>query len=380
MGILDAPSYSRTQADRLFGYASMAPTCGPAGLPAWKRALALSILGQSPARVLCLGDSTTAGVSADSYNTTPGTSVQDTANAYPRQLAKRLTALGVPADVGMTMPGSAGGPDAHWANVAGGVYGAGGGGIGGGQSVNMPAVGDGWNVTPGVLADTYKVWYWTASGTGTFSAQATGGTLVSVNTNTGTQGIASATVTAASASTANVVQLRSTVAGVGSIVFAIEFWNSATPNRVRILPAGCPGQDSGAFATGVAASASYGSRYVTRALAPNLTIISLGINDVYHGLSLATTQSNLAALAADAQLSGDALFMSAVPPSAGNVNGIDVSSINAWLLGIGGAYVDLQSRYARNMNGLGLQVSDKIHPNALGYYDMANVVADALLR
>lgn len=379
MGILDAPSYSRVRADTLFGYAAMASTMGPIGLPKWKQKLALSLLNQSPARVLCLGDSTTAGISADSYSTATGTNWQNTANAYPYQLAKRLTALGIPADVALTLPGGVGNLDPHWANVAGGVFTGGGVGIGGIQGANMPNVGDGWNVTPGGLADTYKIYYWTAAGTGTFSAQATGGTLVSTNTNTGTQGVGSVTVTAGSASAANVVQLRSTVAGSGTVVFAMEFWNSATPNRVRIMPAGCPGQDTNAFATG-SAGFSYGSRPVCATIAPDLTIGSLGINDVYHGVALSTTQANMTTLANDAHLSGDMLWMSAVPPSAGNAYGIDVSSINSWLLSLGGAYVDLQSRYGTNLYGLGLQVSDKIHPNAMGYCDIANVLADALVR
>jgi lysophospholipase L1-like esterase len=379
MGILDAPGYSQARANTLFGYASLGSTMGPLGMPHWKQKLALSLLNQSPARILCLGDSTTAGVSADSYTTATGTTYQDTANTYPRQLVSRLNALGIPSAIGMTLPGSVGGLDPHWAFTGGSLFTGAGVGIGGSQGVIMSHVSDSWTVTPGALADTYKIYYWTVSGGGTFSAQATGGSLVSVPTTSGSQTVASQTITAGSASTSNTVSLICTTAGAGCVIFAVEFWNSATPNLVRVLPAGCPGQDSSAFATGTAL-ATYGSRAVTKALAPDVTICSLGINDVYHALPLSTTQTNFYALAADAQISGDMLFLSAIPPSTGNAYGISVSSINAWLLSLGGAYVDLQSRYGTNFFSTGLQTTDKIHPNALGYRDIAMCVADALLR
>lgn len=360
-------------------YGTQASVCGPLGLPHWKQKLALSLLNQSPARVLCIGDSTTSGVNADSYTTATGTTQQDTANTYPRQLVTRLNALGIPAVIALTMPGSSGSVDSKWAFSGTAVYTAAGVGIGGGQGANLQAVNDQVVVTPGIAANTYKIYYWTASGTGTFTAQATGGSASTINTNTGTQAIATQTITAASVSAANTVTLKSTVAGSGSVIFAIEFWDSTNPNKVRIMPAGCSGAPSDYFATG-SATASYGSRAVTKAIAPDLTIISLGINDVRLGDSLATTQSNLTAIATDAQLSGDALFLSAVPPSTGNAYGISVSPINAWLQSLGGAYVDLQTRYGTNFYATGLQTSDKIHPNALGYNDIALVVADALVR
>jgi lysophospholipase L1-like esterase len=281
--------------------------------------------------------------------------------------------------MGMTLPGSTGGLDNHWAFTGGSLFTGAGVGIGGAQGVIMSHVSDSWTVTPGVVADTYKIYYWTVSGGGTFSAQATGGSLVSVSTASGSSVVQTQTITASAASSANTVALICTTAGAGCVIFGVEFWDSTNPNKVRVLPAGCPGQDTNAFATGTAL-ATYGSLAVCDKIAPDLTICSLGINDNYHSVALSTTQANMATLASHAQVSGDMLFMSAIPPSTGNAYGISVSAINAWLLSLGGAYIDLQTRYGTNFFATGLQTTDKIHPNALGYFDIASVVANALVR
>lgn len=350
--------------------------CGPIYLPKWKQKLNLSLLGQSPARVICLGDSTTSGVNADSYTTTPGTIWQNTANTYPYQLAKFLTALGVTADVALALPGSSGSPDAHWAFSGGSSYAAPTVGIGGAQGALLPSVGSQIVVTPGGLANTYKIYYYQSSGSGTITATATGGSATTINANATPAGIVSTTITAASASTSNTVTLACTVAGSGVVVVGIEFWNSATPNRVRIFPCGASGQPSASFAD----STAYGSSATALAFAPDLTIISLGLNDVRLGTALATTISRLTTLANNARLTGDALFMSAVPAGTGSAGPIDVTSLNNYLAGVGGAYIDLQARYGRNMYAQGLQSSDQIHPNAMGYGDIARVVTNSLLR
>lgn len=373
MGILDVPSYSRVQADARFFAENHA---GPANLPKWKQKLNLSLLGQSPARLLCLGDSTTSGVSADSYTTTPGTTWQNTPNAYPWQLAKILAAQGIPADVALATPGSSGSVDSHWTFSAGASYSAPTVGLGGSEGVTLPSVNAQTVCTPGFAADTYKIYYYQSSGSGTFTAQATGGTLTTINCNATPAGIVTRTITAASASTSNTVTMICTVLGSGCVIVGIEYWNSANPNRVRIFPAGASGQPTSSFADATA----YGSSATALALAPDLTVISLGLNDVRTGVATATTISRLTTLANNARLTGDALLMSAVPAGTGSAGPIDVTALNAALAAVGGAYIDLQARYGRTMFAQGLQTSDQIHPNAMGYGDIARVVAGALLR
>ncbi len=63
------------------------------GLPTWSAAVRAQRSGMRPARVLCLGDSTTAGFGA--YATSAVTN--DKAGSYPTQLAQILAARGTPA-------------------------------------------------------------------------------------------------------------------------------------------------------------------------------------------------------------------------------------------------------------------------------------------
>ena len=101
------------------------------GLPTWVRKRVLAQLAHSPCRILCVGDSTTAGVYSDSYTSAIGTTNQGGPNSWPSQLAARLVAAGLPAEYSLCLPGHTGNDDSRWAIGGWGYagYGAGSNGV-----------------------------------------------------------------------------------------------------------------------------------------------------------------------------------------------------------------------------------------------------------
>lgn len=337
----------------------------------FRRKLALSRLNQSPCRILCLGDSTTAGVFSDSYTTATGSTNQGGPNSYPAQLATRLTGLGIASLYGLAIPGHSGNLDSRW-SVGSWVYQA----LGAGNNSALSTSGTGSiTVTPGVKADTYRVYFAANSGTGAMTAQATGGSLSSSFGSNATAGTYYVTVTASAASAANVL----TINWVSGTVFVtgVEWFDSTNPNRVSVFNGGC----GSSKATQWASDLTHYAKAITwtKAIAPDLTILSLGLNDQADGVT--TKAQYLAAMAniiATAQISGDVLLMSAIPhPTA--------TALEDWneSLRIGDGvpllpYVDLQERYGRSMQSQGFLTTDGTHPNALGYGDIASAIAGYL--
>jgi len=95
-------------------------------------------------------------------------------------------------------------------------------------------------VTPTNVANTYIVYFFGDSGTGVFTAQATGGVSVSINTVETTAGIyGSAVVTASATASTNTITFTNTSGTV--FVVGVESYDSANPNKVRIMGAGVGG-------------------------------------------------------------------------------------------------------------------------------------------
>lgn len=344
-----------------------------AGLSKWIKALRLSLLDQSPARVLCVGDSTTAGYSADSYTTTPGSANVGSRNAYPAQLADYLTAQGIPAYDAFVIPGHTGSDDARWP-VGGWSYAGSGNGLGAGRNAGLytATASAATTISPGVTFDSATIYYYGDTSTGAFDAVATNGTPVSVNTTQSTAGLyKSATITAQVASAENTIVLTQTSGTV--YVVGVEVWDSTNPNRVRVMNAGVSSSSALDWAEGPN-STVLGGRALISKVAPDLTVISLGINDTTGGQTAGQILANVNTLVSDAQVSGSVLLASAVPHS----NSTSLDAVNALFRDAGLPYVDFQWRYGQNMATWGLQITDNTHPNALGYGDMAAMIGNAI--
>lgn len=338
-----------------------------AKLPVWTKKRQLAALNQSPARVLCVGDSTTAGVYSDSYTTATGSTNQGGPNSYPSRLAAFLTARGVPAAVGMAIPGHPGNDDSRW----GGPYAYAGGNIGAGAAAAFTFTNSSQaaTLTPGVKADTYIIYWYGDSGTGTFTAQVGNEAATSINTVKSTAGVYKTTIKSASAASAANVLSFYWSSGT-SFMLAVEWFDSANPNIVRILPAGVGGSQANQWAN-QSATNQYGGRAFIKAVAPDLTVFSLGINDAAAGRSGTQVLTDVTTLANDAANSGDVMLMSGFP----HPQATSLDAVNSAYFGSSFPYVDLAWRYGYNMVTWGLMTNDGTHPNALGYSDAASVLA-----
>jgi lysophospholipase L1-like esterase len=338
-----------------------------ANMPTWNRKRRLAALGQAPARILCVGDSTTAGVYSDSYTTAAGTGNQGGPNAYPARLAAYLTARGIPAAVGMAIPGHAGGnSDSRWSGSAGQNYAGAPIGMGGNAGLTMTASGQQIILTPGVKADKFIVYYYADTGTGTMTAQGTGGSAGTISTVGSGPSVGKATVTAGAPSISNTLTLSWASGTV--FILGVEFYDSTNPNIVRVLPAGV----GGSRAQDWNQTQGFGSLVMIQAIAPDLTIISLGINDDAAGRTPAQILADVNVVINNAaKLSGDVLLMSAFP----HPSNTTLDQVNDAYYATTYPYVDLAWRYGHNMLAWGFMTSDQTHPNALGYDDAASVLA-----
>ncbi len=337
-------------------------------LPQFRKKLALTRLNQSPTRVLCVGDSTTAGVFSDSYTTATGSTNQGGPNSWPAQLAAQLNASGISSFYGLAIPGHSGNLDSRWSMTGGWAYVP----FGFGINACLSASGTGViTITPGVAADTYKVWFAADSGTGQMTAQATGGSVSGAFGSNATAGAYSVTVTAGAVSASNTV----TITWVSGTVFVsgIEWSDSTKPNRLSIGNAGV----GSSKATQWAGDLTHYAKAIAliKAYAPDLTIISLGINDIAAGDTVANVTAAISNIVTAAQISGDVLLLSAFPhPTATALDSLNEALRTA--VGVPALpYIDLFQRYGHNAGSQGFQTVDGTHPNAIGYADEASAIA-----
>jgi lysophospholipase L1-like esterase len=338
----------------------------------WNRKRTLSQLNQAPARIICIGDSTTAGVYSDSYTTAIGSTDQHGPNSYPAQLVNRFNAAGLKSEYSFALPGKLNNLDPRWALDANWSYSA--FFAGNAACIQSTVANAVLTLTPGVVADSYRVLLWSNTAN-TVSLQATGGSSNSVDT-VALRGAGSVSrlyyspvVTASSASASNTLTITN-VSGT-ALVAGVEYWNSASPNTVRVMNLGV----GNSRATDWSNSGNAGSLNLISTIAPDLTIISLGINDGSAANPLDTVLTSIKAIADRALQTGDVLLMSAVPHSFSSI----LDSYNAAYKQMDYPYVDIQQRWSYSGQTLQFLTTDGTHPNAIGYGDIATIVAQTLL-
>lgn len=353
--------------------ADLSPVVSAAAFPTFRKALASVRAGVRDAKVLCIGDSTTAGVGADPANVFnhggPG--------SYPYQLARLLGAY-VPAASGLGIPPSkiSGSPDVRWTPGSGWATGNFAWGNGSAYVTTQGATAA-LTFTGGVLADTYDIYYLQNAGLGSITVQATGGNATTTNT-VGAAAVKKVTVSAGAASATNVVTI--TPAGNLAPVLIIGVESSlSTTRKVRV---GNAGVGSSTSAQWVALPNDFGGIPAIKAYAPDLTIISLGINDTNGGVAPADFGTALRAIIAAAKVSGDVLVLPPLPfTAAGPAASIALEKQYAATAAALGPMLDLYSRTGLpgtdTAKDLGM-MADSVHPNAVGYADLAQFLATKL--
>lgn len=346
----------------------------PANTGKFRTALAAVRAGTADARVLCIGDSTTYG-SGSQFG--PPTS-------WPARLATLLDAGLFPSARGLFLPPSAlvggSGTDANWTAAAGWSLNA--QGFAGQAAFYSSTVSPGvLKFQPGFRADTADVWYLqqnNSSFSGIFTISVDGvGTAATVDTLGATAKMVKVAVPLGSPAAGHYLNFVHT-GGNGVWNFGVEFYDS-TRKTVRWGNAGLPSTLTSHWA---ADGATYQSLPNIRAYAPDLALISLGINDAYGSISKASYKTNLTAIVQAAKASGDVVLVSVPPstdasPMALEAQYRDAAREVAQLTG--SVFVDIFGRWgswaAANAKGY---MYDGRHPSDTGYQDIAQAVFDTL--
>lgn len=227
--------------------------------------------------------------------------------------------------------------------------------------------------------DTITVVYAKGSGFGTFTMNVDGGSaLTTINTANGSNALGKTTVTC----TAGTHIINVPPPTVGNVfILWVEAYLSTDPTML-ICNGGTGGTRTNEWITSNVPWAKVGS---FGALAPDLTIISLGINDGISSYNPTDSQSNMNTLVQLAQQTGDVLIVSPVPSVGGPVwtfeqaympliEQVAVNNGCGYLdLTLAGRFVDWNTA---NANGY---MYDIYHPNNAGYAFWSSILNPVLV-
>lgn len=348
-------------------------------LKKWRKAMAGVRSGSSIARLACIGDSNTAGRGT-------GTGAEQLTGArlksYPAYLA---AALGFPAHVnsffgkaGVTNPATAAYDPrltlpAAWAGsnlatLGGAIY-------ANSTDTNSLAFAPMGNI------DTIDVYYLKNGGLGTFTVDVDGGAaLATVNANVAGGAIVRQTVTTTlGPHTINIKRVSGTcyIAGVDAY--------DSTAKKVSILNMGWSGARASNWVDPVNAYLGIGG---LSGVAPDLSIICFGLNEATGEIGTvggpgADYEAKMQTIIAEAAKTGDVILMVPQRPGTGFNQTARFDSIRNSIYALADGndcpVIDISSRIRHDTDdALGIYY-DEGHPNALGYADIAQLVAKALM-
>lgn len=323
------------------------------------------------AKILCIGDSTTNGQGDSTAGTIPNT------HSYPAVLSQDLNSR-IASSYGLAIPTSiiAGLGNVHddrwslgadWDNnssfgmASGAVY----RGLGG--STNLTFTPDG-----GFTINTFDIYYLSSGGLGTINISESGGASTIINSNAASA-VRKSTLTTTIPGSSLVLTMTDT-AGTVFIVGVDRY--SSTTKKVLVGNAGVGGSNSNSWIQDL----TFGGVPFITTYAPDLTIISLGINDATTSVDANTYAINIQTLITAAKLSGDVILMS-MPPSSG---GAPYSTFEpqyvaklALLAASNNCYfIDTFTMFGGVWNATFM--NDQFHPNDLGYQTIAGYINNIL--
>lgn len=341
-----------------------------------RNALARVRAGTGRMTIACLGDSTTAGTGA---NTGGSGQVGAYAYAYPAAL-KTLLNTKLAAAVDGSMWGHANNDV-----VAYGTYDP------------RVSVGTGWTTdstagiapfwinstttnalafTPPEQCDTAVIWYVRNTGQGQFTINVDGGAALATVDSSGTAAVLSQTVTFTKG--AHTINIARNGTGGAAYIIGVHSYDSTAPS-ISVWNWGWHGSTAAVWslqgAQGRPATA-------IAAIAPDVVICNIGINDM--GTSVATFQTNLQTIVTKALAGGDCILVVPVPSSTAVHPQADQDAVRSAILAVAATNdlpvidlsLDFESYTQANTSGW---MFDTLHPNKLGYADVASLMAKALL-
>ncbi|WP_422632309.1 SGNH/GDSL hydrolase family protein [Sphingobium sp.] len=373
----------------------------PANMTAWNRAKARVRAGVADATVAFVGDSTTVGHGAGDD---PINNFNNARNrSMPSRAAQQLVAMGLPANAEAVFGGGtidsasttltklqlynpqlniASSGTSKWFTANEYT-------LGGRMMRSAGVATDLYSLTPSMPFDTMDLYYAGGFASTTFTVDVGGEALQTFST-TGSAGLTKATVSTGAAAAVSTINLKNTGGQMFRLIGIIL--RNTQVRQVQMLNLGWEGARTGdwASASGSAGYAptsanSWAPDKALASLAPDLTIVKLGANDVAASIPVATCQANLQTIIAAAKTGGGSVIL--VTPTPQNPATRDPAGLttayNAMLHDVAGSngcgLIDLHTRYMSwaSANGQGY-FSDDVHSLPVGYANEGDIVARAL--
>lgn len=352
--------YTTTIASQSIFTNSLVTSGASANFNKFRLALAKTKDGLSDTKVLFIGDSTTRGIGSTLSGTFPsyGSYLQRVSLGGDVQTSQGLGVLSL--NVGNN-------PDNRFTRLTGWGIGSNFGFSDSCASASSVGSTTTFSFTPGASQgtfDKFDVYYLQFAGGGLLSVWATGGSTTTVDTN-GAAGVLKVTVTAATASVNNVVYAGDNTGQV--YVCGFEPYLS-TVSKVRLGNAGV----GGSYAAGIwdQEASNFGSLPSIRSYAPDLCVISLGINDATNNTTATAFQASMQTIIGACQQSGDVLLMTMPPSTGAPYTTLEPQYVSAYynLASTNNIpLLDIFKRFGSAYNSA--YMFDPYHPTQYGYWD-----------
>jgi lysophospholipase L1-like esterase len=349
----------------------------PQNYPNWRKAVANSIANAAASKVIFVGTSISSGG--------PGLGGAASTEAVPARFSALCNSRLCPSQLSFMafQSGLVSNSDVRWTFGSGwSIGGTSGLGWGNWGRAALTAAGAASTYTPNNgSVDTFDVWWLGSNLTGTVACKIDGGSTQNVVTNTGSGtvsvGHGSATATAGSS---HALALTPPGSFPASLI-GIDAYLS-TQLGLRVGNTGIPGVGTSANWDTTGAGQAIAC---IEAYAPALTVIELGADDTELGSPPSASQfiTNVSGVVTAAQASGDVMFWTDPLPSTSSGYDVNQAIYNQAILTYASAnnigVVDIGTRFGLytvwNANGFAY---DNIHPNQLGYADIAGALYNAL--
>lgn len=278
--------------------------------PRWSDAVARVRAGTGSAKVLCIGDSTTAGLGS------AGSFVAE--RSWPSSLAVNLNRTVAKTSYGLAIPPSStsASSDSRWVlGVGWGHTTLDGVGLGGKKTAyqGAPSVGALEFLDPRIGSNRYDIYYATSSTGGTFTAQVGAASPTVVPTASPTAGIAKVTVSGVSVSSSTPLKITNTGASGQVYIIAVDPY-VAGDNRISVANAGASGSGSITWLQQNSGNDRWNAVAFLPVYQPDLTIIDLGINDS-PDQTVNDYITRIGVLVVAARAAGSAVLMKTMIPS-----------------------------------------------------------------
>lgn len=332
----------------------------PANLSKWRAARAAALNGGTPAKLLIVGDSTSQGS-------------ETVEKSWPTALTAAFNRRGMVARPGIITPAT-NIPDERWAPtgswVKSGTTGP------GGTGVWFSPVSSGSLYFAPKIAGTELIFHFIRkSGGGSCAVDRGGSNVVNVVTGTGTADTYGSVSTALAIAAADAFGIAGPTVGP-VLLLGAETKDSAKPHVISVNNWAQSGTTTDQWVNGTLSQAAISY------LAPDLTIISLGINDSIAGVTQAAYQARMETLVTLARATGDVVVLTNPRTDPAYAAGIDAlqASYEAGVLAYchtnGIPVVDWYERIGPYAAGVWRR--DQVHQSDAANQDIALVLAELL--